>query len=88
MAKTKNKFGSLADAFAVSDATTPRDSVGRARVELHPETMMPMAMKKPQTPAQHASVEKAAAVSAQHRRKFGPPKPPGMPKLTKLPKIF
>jgi hypothetical protein len=52
----------LADAFAQADRNTPRDDIGRARYEMAPTTGMP------RSPAQMASVKKAAAKSALSRK--------------------
>jgi hypothetical protein len=60
--KPHENIMALADAFASADKNTPRDDLGRARYEMAPTTGMP------RTPAQMASVKKAAAKSALARK--------------------
>lgn len=66
--KNLNPFGNLADAFSQAEAgAAPGESYG-----LDADTLMPspgrMKSGKPQTPAQHNAVIKAAKVSARKRK--------------------
>ena len=62
MAKPHEKIMEMTSAFDTADRNTPRDELGRARYEMAQTTGMP------RSPAQMASVKKAAAKSALARK--------------------
>lgn len=63
----KNSFGKLHDAFAAAVPSTTK--AGHQRIEMDEMTLMPKAGgAKPQTPAQHAAVTKAAQASRTKRK--------------------
>lgn len=75
MAKTFKMGGGLTDAFHAAMPSLGGSPNGGASLDLHPETLMPLSTGKArsgrvQSPAQHASVKKAAAASVA-RRKMG-----------------
>jgi hypothetical protein len=68
-------FGKIANAMMMAKPEKTR--AGHQRINMDPDTLMPIAPaapavgamgKKPQTPAQHASVEKAATASRTKRK--------------------
>lgn len=63
----KNSLGGLHDAFSSANANVSMTPQGSGGYDMHPDTMMPRLGKKPQTPAQHASVLKAGQTSAKKR---------------------
>lgn len=67
------KILDLTAAFDTADRNTPRDELGRARYEMAKTTGMP------RSPAQMASVKKAAAKSALSRSQAAPA--PAAPKI-------
>lgn len=75
MAKNPFPKGDLtphADAFMKAEQNLKLDAVGNGGYDLHADHLIPTGTRsrsgRVQTPAQHASVKKAAAVSVAHRR--------------------
>lgn len=62
----KNTFNAAANAFHAQESAFEAQPSGHMSYGLHPKTMKPTGLNT-QTPAQHASVVKAAGVSAANR---------------------
>lgn len=71
------KILDMTAAFETADRNTPRDELGRARYEMAKTTGMP------RSPAQMASVKKAAAKSALSRSAAAAPAPKAAPAAPK-----
>lgn len=62
-------FSKLHDGYAAANSSMSLTPAGNGGYDMHPDTLMPHKMgTKPQTPAQHASVEKAGRTSAMKRK--------------------